>query len=151
MRQDDVTHFIHGVSPNTTLGKDEALDDENTSSQPNKVDRNNDRNNNLPTKIIHRSFIHLVGHSASPSPSQLQNHYEVGYDMISKQCYSGQGLGKMEQGIKVPAELLSQCTREGLGFPLPSLSTLIPKPNLTLEGRHYIFYVLLSLASAKPF
>lgn len=49
--------------------------------------------------------------------------------MISRQRYSGKGLVKMEQGIKVPIESSSQYTREGVGFTPPSLPILSPKSN----------------------
>lgn len=45
--------FIHDMFPNTTLSKYETLDDENTSSQPNKVDMDSDyRYKNLQRNII---------------------------------------------------------------------------------------------------
>lgn len=94
------------------------------------MDMNDDRNMNLSTKILPPSSIHHVEpskysytkkfndvYNESLPPSQSQSHYEVFYEMISKQSYSGQGLGKMEQIIKVPIEPSSQCTREGVVFP----------------------------------
>lgn len=56
-------------------------------------------------------------HDIGPSFAQLKISYMNGYNIIPKQVYRGQGLGKYEQGIKVPINLPSQASTKALGHP----------------------------------
>lgn len=67
LKQYDVMHFIHELSPNITFRKDEALDDEDSPSQPNKVDmKSSDEKENFPKTDIPSSSIHPFGPSTCP-------------------------------------------------------------------------------------
>lgn len=129
-REGDVIHFIHDFSPHIILRKDETLDDKDPPSQPIKEHMNDDRKDNLPTRSIPSSstypfdssmFPYTINfkqiHNKGPSSSQLKNYYRFGYDIISKQGYSGQWLGKYEQEIKISINPPSQASTEGLGHP----------------------------------
>lgn len=64
---------MHELSPNIKLSKDEALDDKDPSSQPNKEDMNNDnRKRNPPTKDISSSSIHPFCPSKFPYTTNLK-------------------------------------------------------------------------------
>lgn len=107
-REDDVMHFIHDLSPHIKLSKYEALADEDIASQPIKDDMHDDREENLPTKDIPYSFTSPFVPSRYTyttyfkeinynTPYKLKYSFRSGYNLISKQCFRQQGLGKFEQ------------------------------------------------------
>lgn len=119
------------LSPHITLRKDEALYDKDPPFQRAKENMNNDdRKENIPTRDIPFSSnypfdpfmcpytkVFEQSHNEIPSLSQLKTSYEARYDIISKQIYRRQGLKKHEQGIKILVDLLTQFTKECLGYP----------------------------------
>lgn len=76
LRQDDVMHFLSDMSPNITMSKDESLDDENTSFQPNKVDMNNDKYVHPPTRIHPSSSIYQFGPSKHTYTPKFNEVYD---------------------------------------------------------------------------
>lgn len=78
-------NLIYDLSPLITLRKYEYLDDNNSPSQPNKVDMNdNDRNESLTTKDVPSSSIHPFGLSTRPYITNFKEFHKSFSFIIKK-------------------------------------------------------------------